>query len=177
MRSMMILPLAAALALAACSDGGADADGDGEITTEEAAAETAEATGFVGPRPGQYRVKTEILEMNVPGMPAGMSVETMNQMAGGMEFTYCITEQDAAKAARQMAGQSNQGDCEITKYDVAGGRINSELTCKGADGQAMTVKTNGTINADGMDVTAEIASPGMSQKMHVQHERVGDCTG
>ncbi len=175
MRSMIVLPLAAAFALSACG-GGADSDGDGKITTEEAAAEAADA-GFTGPRPGQYKVKTEILELNVPGMPAGMSVDTMNKMAGGMDVTYCITEQDAAKAAREMAAQSSQGECEFQKYEITGGRIDTEMSCRGADGKATTIKTNGTIDADGMDITAEIAAPGMSQKMHVVHERVGDCTG
>jgi hypothetical protein len=173
MRSMIILPLAAAFVLAGCG-GSADSNGDGKITTDEAAAKAA-AESITGPRPGQYRIKTEVLEMNVPGMPAGMSVEMSNRMAGGMELTYCITEQDAAKAAREMAGQSSQGQCEFKKYEIAGGRIDTEMSCKGEDGQATTIKTNGTISADGMDVTAEIDSPAFKQKSHVVHERIGDC--
>jgi hypothetical protein len=172
MRSMLVLPLAAAFALSACG-GGADADGDGEVTTEEAAAEVADS-GFTGPRPGEYRVKTEILEMNMPGMPAGVSVDTMNKMAGGAEITYCITEQDSAKATREMVTKSGQGNCEVKKLDIAGGRLDSEMTCN-QGGQTITSKTTGTINSEGMDLTVESNAGGMTQKMHIVQERIGDC--
>jgi len=174
MRSMLILPLAAAFALSACG-GGADSNGDGKITNEEAADEVADA-GFTGPRPGQYRVKTEILEMKVPGMPAGMSVQQMNKMAGGADVTFCVTEQDSEKATREMVSRSGQGNCEVKKLDLAGGRIDSEMTCS-QGGQTITTKTTGTVSSEGMDLTVESNAAGMAQKMHITQERIGDCAG
>jgi len=174
MRSMMVLPLAAAFALSGCG-GGADTDGDGEVTTEEAAAEAA-GSGFTGPRPGQYRVKTEILEMKVPGMPAGMSVDQMNSMTATADVTFCVTEQDSAKATREMMTKSAGGNCEVKKLDIAGGRVDSEMTCN-MNGQTMTTKTTGTIDSEGMDLTVESSGAGMSQKMHIVQTRIGDCPG
>jgi hypothetical protein len=179
MRSILVVPLVVAFALSACGGGTEEAAGGGDAAGGDAVADAAAdvaASGFTGPRPGQYRVKTEILEMNVPGMPAGMGVDQMNKMSAAADVTFCVTEQDSAKATREMVTKSGQGNCEVKKLDIADGRVDSEMTCT-QNGQTMTSKTSGTINSEGMDLTVEYDMPGMSQKMRVVQTRIGDCAG
>ncbi|WEK46658.1 MAG: DUF3617 domain-containing protein [Candidatus Andeanibacterium colombiense] len=168
--SVFILPFAAAIALAGC--GKKDEAPAGK--TGEAAPAGSVSTATIGLRPGQYEATIEMLEMTIPGMPAGMAKE-MAKRNGPTKISYCVTEQEAAQSVKQMLGKAQTGNCSFKTYDVSGGHITTEMACKNPDGTEGTIKTSGTISSEAMDTVGEIDFPGMKSKTHTTFKRVGDC--
>lgn len=181
MRSMMVLPLAAACALAGCgSDGGADADGDGEITAAEAAREMA---SMDAPRPGQYRTTIEIEEFNIPGMPQSMMNQMSGNFTGNFSSTYCQAEADSERAVKDMTDAIGRGDCTYNSFDVSGNSFSVDMTCNNPEGGGQgRYKLNGTMHSTGSDLQMEMeqqvpdmAGGPMTMKAHMTSERIGDC--
>lgn len=180
MRKLLALPLVSALALAACgSPESADSDGDGEITGEEA---MARASQMEAPAPGLYRNTVEVLELEIPGMPAGVMEQAKGSFSGNMSTTYCQTVEDSEKSLRDMTDGMGQGNCTYNTFDVSGGKINVAMTCSGDDGTSGNYKMSGAIASNGVDMTMEVdqTAPGMPggsmhMKARVQSERIGDC--
>jgi hypothetical protein len=179
MRRITLVSLAAtAFALSACSSGDADKDGDGKITGQEAAAESANATL---PEPGLYKATVEIEEMSVPGMPAGMADQMKKTVAAQMSVENCLTEADRANMVKQMAPQSD--GCTYDKYDMSGGKIDAQMTCKTPDGGTAVTTMKGTVTSTGVDMVMENTQTGGNQengshmKMRMKNTRVGECTG
>jgi hypothetical protein len=180
MRAFHTLPLAAAILLAACG-GDADTNEDGAVSGEEA---VAEAAGAIKPQPGQYRTSFEMLELNIPGVPEAVQQQMRAQMGGEAEvaksITYCLTpEQAAANGAEEMAKNMAQGNCTVSRMDVSGGSISSEMQCSGNDGITTRVQMEGQMTATSsvMTMTQEIDQSGqkMQIKAKVTSERIGDC--
>lgn len=178
MRSITFVSLAAALALSACSGGDADKDNDGTITGEEAAAETAGATL---PEPGLYKATVEIQEMAMPGMPAGMAEQMKQTVAAQMSIETCLTQADRANMVKNMAPE--QDGCKYDKYELSGGKIDAQMTCKTPDGGTAVTTMKGTVSSTGVDMVMENTQQGGTQeagshmKMRMQNKRVGECTG
>ena len=180
MRLTHPLPLAAAILLAACG-GDADTDGDGAVSGEEFA---AEAAGAIKPQPGQYRTSYEMLEFDVPGRPESVKEQMQAQMGGASEVarptTYCLTPEEAeANGAEEMAKRMAEGNCTVSRFDVSGGTISSEMQCSGQDGVDANVRMDGqmTSTSSDMTMTTEMNLPGQKAviKARVVSERIGDC--
>jgi hypothetical protein len=181
MRLTSTAPLVAAILLAACG-GDADTDGDGAISGDEV---VAEAAGAIKPQPGQYRTSIELLELDIPGMPEEMQQQMRTQMGNvvgdGGALTYCLTPEDAAaNGAEQMAKNMAASDCTVTRFDVSGGTISTEMQCKDASGGTSKVAMDGqmTETRSTMTMTNDIAMPDggrMQTKSRVTAERIGDC--
>jgi len=182
MRAIHTLPLAVAILLAGCGGSDADTDNDGAISTDEV---VAEAQGAIKPQPGQYRTTIEMLEFNVPNMPDSVKEQMQRQMGGQSEvtrpYTYCLTpEQAAANGPEQMAKHMAQGDCTVARFDVSGGTISADMTCKGANNSSSHVVMEGemTSTKSTMSVTDEMEMPGMGKvqiRTRATSERIGDC--
>jgi hypothetical protein len=163
-----ILTLAVAIALTGCSKekeapAGEKSSGTGDVTA-----------ATIGLKPGQYEATVEMLELSIPGMPAGMGKE-MAKRASAPKVTYCVTAKDAAQSVKDMIGKAQTGTCEFKKYDISGGHIATEMACKNPTGSDGTIKTEGTITSDGMETTGEIDFPEMKAKTRSTFKRVGDC--
>jgi hypothetical protein len=182
MRATHTLPLAAAMLLAACGGGDADTDNDGAVSAGEVVAEAQDA---IKPLPGEYQTTVDMLEFNVPGMPDSVKRQMQQQMGGAAEvnrpFTYCLTpEQARANGPEQMAKHMAQGDCTVARFDVSGGTISADMTCKGANGSTSHVVMEGqmTSTKSTMAVTDEMEIPGAGKvqiRTRATSERVGDC--
>lgn len=177
MRRMTFATLAAALVVAGCgSSGGADKDGDGKITDAEAAAETAANL----PDPGLYKISVEIQELAFPGLPAGTVDEMKKQMSASMQSEECLTEADREEAVKQMTEIGNE-ECEYSKYDLSGGKIDAAMSCKMDGGGTMTYTMKGTLGSTGVDMVMEGDQQGsdpaatMHMKMRMKSQRIGEC--
>lgn len=179
MRLIHTAPLAAVL-LAACG-GDADTNEDGTVSSEEV---VAEAAGAIQPLPGQYRTTFEMLEFNVPGVPDALKQQMQAQMGGAAEvakpITYCLTpEQAEANGAEEMAKSMAEGNCTVSRFDVSGGSVSSEMQCTGSDGIVTRVVMDGQMTATSstMTMTQEIDMAGQTveTKARVTSERIGDC--
>lgn len=181
MRLIHTAPLSAIIFVAACG-GDADTNDDGTVSSEEV---VAEAAGSIKPQPGQYRVTTEVLEFNMPGMPDTAKQQMQAQMgraAGAARaITYCLTpEQVAANGPEQMAKNMAAGNCTVSRFDVSGGTISAEMQCARGNGAASHVTMYGKMTSTGstMTMTNEADMQGMGKmqmKTRVTSERVGDC--
>jgi len=180
MRTIHALPLVAAILLVGCG-GDADTNNDGAVSGDEV---VAEAAGAIKPQPGQYRTTFEMLEFDVPGMPESVKQQMQAQMGGAAEvakpITYCLTpEQAAENGAEQMAKNMAEGNCTVSRFDVSGGSISSEMQCSGNDGITTQVQMDGqmTSTTSTMTMTQKMNLGGQTvqTKARVTSERIGDC--
>lgn len=176
-RSVFIAGLG--LALAACS--GAEeaenaASGDG-ISLDEVAERASNSQ--MRPDPGEYQSTMEVLEVDIPGAPEG----TADMLRGMMSSTvtkYCLSEEDVEKGFEQMAQQSQEGDCNIERFDMTGGTFDGRMTCNvpGQGSMTMTMQGEGAPTSSTVDITMKGDFAGMGEstmRMRAKHERLGDC--
>ena len=170
----------AATMLAACSDGNADTDGDGTVSTEELA---AASQGMVKPQPGQYETTMEFVDMEIPGMNAEETEMMKSMMAGasGQSFSYCLTEEEAARGFEKMARMSENDDCEVAQFNASGGDLSASMTCamNGTDAQ-IEMTGSGTETSSDMTMkmvtrSPEIPGGEMRMTMRMKSQRTGDC--
>lgn len=188
MRFKIALSLVAAAALAACSSSDepeSEAAGGDGITAEEA---RAAMESIEGPRAGQYKSSIELIDFHMPDMPdmpKGVMGQVGKMMSQQMETTYCQTEQNAKKSAREMTDRIGQGDCSYNAFEVSGNSIKADMTCTGEGGMKGNYKLSGTVGTNGSDMMMEMdqhipqmAGDGnMHMKARIVSERIGDCEG
>ncbi len=174
--------LAAAISILPLSScGGADeagSDAAGGLSGEEVADRASEAIRL---EPGQYRATAELVSIDIPGAPAQV-LDMMKQSMSGQNTTseYCLTPEEAAKGYEEMAKNSADSQCNVKRFDVDGGDIDAEMTCKSAGGEdaRMILAGTGTPTSSDMTMTMEMAIPQMGKGtmvMRAQHQRIGDC--
>lgn len=166
----------ALLSLAAC---GSKEEATGPKSVEEVKQEAAELDR---PEPGQYRQKVEVTRFEVPGMPPEAADQMKKMMTATQETTICLTKADTERGYRDMFKDMGKGgDCNYSRFNVDGGKIDAQMDCKSEkDGQA-TMKIDGAVTPAGSDVTVAMDMKGvpptgeMKMTMHLTTERVGDC--
>lgn len=178
MRKLIILPLAAAVALAGCGKQGEEAPaGGGEGTAPS-------GEKIVMPEPGEYRQTVEVLEISMPGIPAGMTDQVKKQMSANMSATDCLTPEEAKDALKVLTanGMEKDGECKYSKFDVSGGKLDALMECGKEGGAKGTFALSGTFTATGSDITVQgdqvdPQMPGgkMHLKMHAVSVRTGEC--
>ena len=173
------LGMVAPLALAACGGDTTAQEEGGDISMAEAA-EIAQSNA-IKPQPGQYKVTMEILEVSIPGAPAG-AADMMKDMMAGQSHSYCMTQEDVDKGFEEMARQSQEGgDCTFRRFDVSGGDFDAEMVCNVEGQGAMTMKMEGegtpTRSVMNMTMNGDMGGMGkMTMRMKATHERIGDCS-
>jgi hypothetical protein len=178
-RSMLILPLVAALAVTGCKKEAAGPKSMDEVK--------AEAAKLPKPQPGLYRSTSRLTTFEAPGLPSQMAerIKAMfTTQSVGKEF--CLTAKEAEKgyeeSVKKMAGQ---GNCVFDRYETDGSKLDAQLTCttekdgKGGKG-VFGMKGNMMPTGSMMTVSIDQSNPQMPDKsMHmvaeVKSERVGDC--
>lgn len=179
MRYRILFALAATSVLAACEGPGDEgkAGSDESVSMEDVAARAK--ANAVRPKPGQYRVTMDVLEVNIPGAPEG-TVSMMRNMMGGQTHTYCLRPEDVDNGFEEMARQGQEGDCNFQRFDVDGGRFDAQMTCKdsGQGAMTMTMTGQGTPTSSEVDMTMNGNMAGMGEstiRMKARHERIGEC--
>jgi hypothetical protein len=174
-----IAAITLSLILAACSSGEDEQAGSGETISNEEVAERAREA--VRPEPGLYRSTVELLEVDMPGAPAGVE-DTMKRMMGGSNSTneYCLTQEDVDRGFEEMARNSQQGDCSFERFDADGGEIDAVMTCDAPGGGTMRITMQGTGGPTSSEMTMSMATEmaGMgtaNMRMKATHERIGEC--
>ncbi len=181
MRAIHILPFAAAMLLASCGSGesDADADGDGALSGEEIAAESASAIQL---QPGEYEVSLELLEFEVPGLPAEFMERARQAYASGMSsHRFCMTAEDVANnGAEQLVKNMADSPCTMRRFDVSGGSVSSEMQCSMEGGITSEMRMEGELTSQGSVMTTEttqvVPDAGETRtKVRMTTQRVGDC--
>jgi hypothetical protein len=182
MKSMLLGVAAAAVALCACNK--SPKVNEKNATPAEVAQKVRESGGdqsFV--HPGLWQSKVTIDQFDVPGMPPEMAQRMKAMMAEKQEhgFETCLTPEDVKKPKEDFfAGKDNE--CRYEHFTMGGGKIDAAMHC-GGKGGGSDMQMAGSYSPDSyhMQTAMKIQSDsgdegGMSMKMHIDSQRVGECS-
>ena len=178
MRLPIVLPLIAVLCLTACNKGSAPA---GSSASDPAAnpKSAADAAADIRFQPGLYQAKVDIKQFDMPGLPPQV-VAAMKSRMLDKPLTYCLTPEDAAKGAHVMKERMGKGQCQFTRFNAAGGKMDSEMTCNAGGQGEMHAVAHGTYTDSGSITSSRVdVAMGPTGKMHMEQvtttTRIGDC--
>jgi hypothetical protein len=174
--------IASVLPLAACNK-------SPEVNARNASvAEVAEKVREAGAdqsfvRPGLWQSKITVEQLDIPGMPADMAQRMKTMMAERQEhgFQTCLTAEDVNRPKEDFfAGKNNE--CRYEHFTMRAGKIDAAMRC-GGKGGATSMQMAGTYSPDRYEMhTSMKMQPGageqggMSMKMRIDAQRVGECT-
>lgn len=176
MRSIFVLPLAAAAFLTACDS--ADEPKSPEQVQQEMA-------GLDRPAPGLYRTTSKVVDFQVPGMDPAQA-ERMRGMfsTAGEGREYCLTKEEADKGWEEATKKLAEGNCKYDRFEASGGTLDARLSCETGQDMRSTIEMKGTITSDGSQMTmsvdqsaAELPGGGIKMIAEVASQRIGDCPG
>ena len=173
MRTVLFLT-AVTLTLAGCNKPG-EGGNSSSTTTTTTTTQSVSTTGF-GIKPGKWENRSEILEFHMEGVPAA-ALAAMKQEP--FVTTSCISAEDAANGPDLKKAMGDR--CSFTKYDVAGGRIATEVTCKMPTGQ-LVAHGEGSYSAEAYSSEGEgsmemAGGRTMSLKSRNSGKWLGECDG
>ncbi|MEA3053311.1 MAG: hypothetical protein QOG72_2214 [Sphingomonadales bacterium] len=174
MKTRLILS-AAVLALAACGS----PDKSGGNGSAAATGGGGSASG-ISLQPGEWEMKTEVVNVDVEGLPAGIA-EGMKAQAGGTSRS-CMTPEEAKGPKGDMFA-GGKANCKSEGFSWAGGRIKGKTTCTGQGGAGKTVmEMDGRYSPQSIDMTMKsetdlgVGGKAMKMEMRVSGRRVGECS-
>ena len=175
MRSLLVLPLLAALALGACKKESVVAKDE----SVESVAKKVEESG-IKPRPGRWESNMTLDKMEMPGLPPQAKDAMNKQMGAAQTFASCLTPEQASAPGAGFF-QKDANDCKYDRFVMADGRIDATMTCQ-RGGQPLKMTMAGSYSETNYDikVTSEgEIQPGvpMSMAMSIVSRRVGECDG
>ena len=131
--------------------------------------------------PGLWQSKVTVLEMTIPGIPAQYADKMKQSLAEHRNETskHCVTQADVKKPKEDFF--SADKSCRYEHFTMGGGKIDIQMVCS-QEGSSQTTNMAGTYTPTtySMDMSSKGSGGpqgGMTMKMHVDSQRVGDCTG
>ena len=136
-------------------------------------------------RPGLWQSKVTIEQLDMPGMPPEMASRMKTMMAQNQphDFQTCLTAEDVKRPKEDFfAGKNNE--CRYDHFTMGSGKIDAAMRCGSKEG-AQVMQMAGTYSPESYQLQtamkvegdAKAAEGGMSMKMRVEAQRVGECTG
>jgi len=173
--------VASALCLAGCNKGPTvelkNASGNEVAAAVKQSGVTSSNTMM---QPGEWESKTSVLEMNMPGIPAQYAARMKQGIAEHRNEAsrHCIKPEDVKKPKEDFFGADKS--CRYDHFTMGGGKIDVAMVChQEQTTEKMNVSGSYTPTSYSID-TAMTGSGGeqngMSMKMHVDAQRVGECT-
>ncbi len=132
--------------------------------------------------PGLWQSKVTIHEMNIPGLPPQYADKIKQSMAAHQEQSskHCLTPDQVKKPKEDFfAGQDKS--CSYQHFAMGAGKIDVQMVCKEEDSSQST-NMSGTYTPTSYSLDMSSTGSGgtgqtMTMKMHVDAQRVGECTG
>ena len=93
-----------------------------------------------------------------------------------------MTEADVAEnGPEEMVKNLAESDCTMNSFDASGGKITADMQCAAEGGGTSTVKMDGTMTAEGSDMTMDMSQDvpnvgATKMKMRVSSQRIGECS-
>jgi hypothetical protein len=164
----------AAVLVASCGgpSGNRQAAEDGNAATPAGGGGT---TAAVAMQPGQWEIVTEVVRMDVPNMPKGVSAPTPPPTT----VRTCLTPQQAgAPSGGFLTGSGEGGGCTSRNMSMAGGRIQGVVQCD-QQGSTMRSTMDGRFSPTSFEVNQQVETSAQGMNMTIQSRtsgrRVGDC--
>lgn len=184
MKAAALLILAAGT-LAACNKSPQVKATDASV--EEVAQKVRQAGGEQSMiRPGLWQSKVTIEQFEVPGMPPEMAARMKTMMAENQPhgFKSCLTPEDVKRPKEDFfAGKNNA--CRYDHFTMGSGKIDAAMRCGSKEG-TQVMQMAGTYSPESYQVQTAMKAEsnekgadagGMSMRMRVEAQRIGDCTG
>lgn len=171
MKTHLILS-AAVLVLAACGK-----SGGGNESSAAGGGGSASASG-VNLQPGEWEMKTEVVNVTAEGLPAGIA-DGMKAQASSTTKT-CMTPEEA-KGPKGDIFAGKDSNCKSEGFSWSGGRIKGKTVCTGQGGAGKTeMEMDGQYSAQSIDMTmkskTDLGGKAMTMEMRVSGKRIGECT-
>jgi hypothetical protein len=132
-------------------------------------------------QPGLWESRVTVQEMNIPGMPAQYADKMKQSMAEHHNDTskHCITEADVKKPKEDFFGADKS--CKYDHFTMGGGKIDIAMVCHEEE-TTQNMNVTGSYTPTSYSVDTSMTGTGgeqngMTMKMHVDAQRVGECTG
>jgi hypothetical protein len=159
--------------LAAC--GSSDKSGG----NGSAAASGGGSASGISLQPGEWEMKTEVVNVSAEGLPPGLA-DGMKASASSTTRT-CMTPEEAKGPKGDMFSGDKSGNCKSEGFSWAGGRISGKTTCTGQGGVGKTVMVmDGQYSPQSIDMTmkseTDLGGKAMKMEMRVSGKRVGECS-
>ncbi len=175
MRLNLLLVGISSIILSSCGSG----SGDGSSAADGGSKVLA---GPMKREAGNWKTEMKLVSFDMPGMPAGAKDQMAKGMANAVIPDVCLTKEQAEKEdiANEMSkGQTGGGECNFSKKDIGGGKLDIAGTCKGPTGQAMNIAMSGTMAPKKVDMTMKMsgAAPTGTGNMSMEMQMIGTNTG
>jgi hypothetical protein len=171
---------ASVLALAACNKGpSVDLKNADTNQVSKAVTQSGMMTSDSMVQPGLWESKVTVLDMNIPGMPPQYASKMKQEIAQHRNDSskHCIKPEDVKKPKEDFFGADKS--CRYGHFTMGGGRIDIQMVCK-QENMTQTTNLAGTYTPTtySLDKNSSGSGPqqGMTMKMHVDAQRVGECT-
>lgn len=124
--------------------------------------------------PGKWSSVGTVTAVDMPGMPP----EALAMMKRRpMAHRYCLTQGEIERGAKGLFSEGN-GECAYTRFNMAGGRLNAIMQCKGPRGD-MRMTMAGRYGPSSYESTSIMVMGGPRGKMRMtvktSGKRIGDC--
>jgi hypothetical protein len=154
----------------------------GQVT--EAVKQSGVMNGGQMVEPGLWESKVTIQEMNIPGLPPEYAEKMKQHMAANRMQTskHCLTPDEVKKPKEDFFAGKDKS-CKYSHFTMGGGKIDIQMVCnEEASTQTTNMSGSYTPTSYSMDMSSNGSGgsgegKGMSMKMHVDSQRVGECTG
>jgi hypothetical protein len=172
MKTHLILG-ATVLLLAACGK-----SGDGNESSKAAGGAGSASASGVNLQPGEWEMKTEVVNVSAEGLPAGIA-DGMKAQASSTTKTCMTPEEAKGPKGDIFAGKDN--NCKSEGFSWSGGTIKGKTVCTGQGGAGKTeMEMDGKYSAQSIDMTmkskTDLGGKAMTMEMRVQGRRIGECT-
>ncbi len=181
MKRSAVCVAVSALCLAACNKGPAvDLHNASGNQVSQAVKQSGMTTSDSMVEPGLWQSKVTVQEMNIPGMPPQYAAKMKQSLAEQREQStkHCITDADVKKPKEDFFGADKS--CHYAHFTMGAGKIDIQMVCR-QESLTQTTNLNGsyTPTSYSLDMNSSGSGPqsGMTMKMHVDAQRVGQCTG
>ena len=124
-------------------------------------------------RPGQWETRTAIPDVSMPGAPPGLA-----EMMKGKPHTsrHCVTPEQAAAGPKELFAKS-EGQCQFTRFNMAGGKIDTVMQCKQRQGDTMNGVTKGSYTPTTYTTNTRLEMTGQRGKMVMLSSGTGKWLG
>ena len=181
MRKMLIL-MTCATALASCNKGPQVNLRNASVNEVSAAVrQSGVASSASMVEPGLWQSKVTIQEMTIPGLPPQFAAKMKQSMAEHQQqaSTHCLSTADAKKPREDFFAGNKA--CTYQHFTMGAGKIDIQMVCKEPETvQSTSVTGSYTPTSYSIDMSStgsDGAQKGMNMEMHVDAQRVGECTG
>jgi hypothetical protein len=129
--------------------------------------------------PGKWQATSELLKMEMPGMPPEMAKAHMGQKTS---FEHCITPEQAAKPPADFFNDKRNGSCTTRSFSMVGGKLDAVMSCPSQNGQGeMTMTMQGQYKPTSYEATMTMVGKGMpgggemTMTAKTSGKRIGEC--